>query len=58
MMRPSLREAKTALGLTGIVAGLAGMALRWRGLVYAAVVLLALAVVLRIVERKRAAPAD
>jgi hypothetical protein len=53
-----LRTVKTGLGLTGLILGLAGMAAQRRGLVYAAVVLLGAAVILRLVERKRKEATD
>jgi membrane protein implicated in regulation of membrane protease activity len=44
--------AKAWLGGAGLVAGLAGMALAWRGLVYLGVGLLVAAFLLRFAERK------
>ncbi|MGH7701340.1 MAG: hypothetical protein ACREMJ_12580 [Gemmatimonadales bacterium] len=41
---------------TGLGAGVVGMALEWRGLVWSAAGLLAAAVLVRVVERKRHAP--
>jgi hypothetical protein len=55
---PRLHAVKTALGLMGLIVGLAGMAAQRRGLVYAAVVLLGAAVLLRLVERKRKEATD
>jgi len=50
----SVFPAKVWLGGTGLVAGLVGMALEWRWLVYVAVGLLATAFLLRFAERKTA----
>lgn len=58
-MSPSrLGMVKMWLGLSGLVVGVIGMALQQRPVVLAAVALLGAAVVVRLVERKRAAAAE